>query len=215
MMKNNLLRGRSAGLLRCHTCGKIAPATTHQCQRCSHSMSLRIPNSFRNTCALLIAALLLYIPANTLPMFIFHKLGSDTPNTIMGGIMILFNSGMYSIAAIVFTASMVIPIFKIIGLSTLLIATRYCSPAYIRHHMWLYRLIERIGRWSMLDVFVISVMLTLLNFAPFVTITIDWGTSAFGAVVILTMLAAITFDPRLLWDAIEKKESQGECTKND
>jgi len=133
--------------------------------------------------------------------------------------MTLFNSGMYSIALIIFIASIIIPIFKIIGLSILIFSIKYGNPNRIRHYIHLYRFIEHIGRWSMLDVFVISMMLTLLNFYPIVTITISWGTSAFGAVVIITMIAARTFDPRLLWDTLEKHETsavnQGELAKNE
>ena len=215
MKHSHFPRGQSIGLQRCHTCGYTVLITMHVCNRCKSPVHARINHSFRNTLLLLITALLLYIPANLLPMFIFHKLGIETSNTIMGGIITLYNKKMYSIAAIVFTASVVIPIFKIIGLSLLLFATRFCSPSYILYHIRLYRFIERIGRWSMLDIFIISVMLTLVNFSPFLSITIDWGTSAFGAVVILTMLAAITFDPRLLWDAIEKKEFDRELIKDE
>ncbi len=209
------LRGIDAGLLRCNSCGLTMPVSETLCPCCKERVSVRTKHSFRNTTVLLFFALILFVCANFFPMLIFHKFGGSTPNTIIGGIKILFNAGMYSIAVIIFVASIVIPVFKITGLSFLLFSTRYCSPAYIRHHMVLYRFIERIGRWSMLDVFVISVMLSLLHFFPLVSITIKWGTSAFAAVVIITMLATITFDPRLLWDAVEQKEKKGELPHND
>ena len=179
----------------------------HACGLCGRVTHVRLHRSQNRTWAFLIAALILYIPANLFPMVTFHNIGSDTPNTIMQGVITLFKTGMAGIAILVFTASIVIPVFKIAGLMILLCTAQFGSGRYVRSHMRLYRFIERIGRWSMLDVFVISVMLTLLNFAPFVTMTVNTGTTAFGAVVVLTTAAAVTFDPRVIWDALETKHA--------
>lgn len=203
-----LLRGKDIDVKCCLSCSKPLSAQEHTCPRCNKSVDIRIKNSAHRTSMLLIISFFMYIPANMIPMFIFHKMGSSTENTIMQGISILFNHNMYFIAALVFVASIVIPIFKIVSLSVLLLFVKFSSIKYIKKKIFLYRIVERIGRWSMLDIFVISVMLSLLDFGPLISITISWGTSAFGCVVILTMFAASTFDPRILWDAVDNKSSK-------
>lgn len=208
---NNKLRGKNTNLQKCQVCGKEVYITDDICTRCRCIVNIRTKSSLKKTVAFLIMAMFLYIPSNLLPMLIFNNFGSATANTIFEGILNLFQERMYGIALIIFVASVVIPVFKIIGLSLLVFAAKYCSYAHIRKYIFLYSLIERIGRWSMLDLFVISVMLTLIHFAPFISVTIGWGTSAFGCVVVLTILAGITFDPRLLWDAAEKNQEKEVC----
>lgn len=204
-MKNiNYSRGIDVGLQRCNSCGITLLISQYRCTRCNKKTSYRLKYSFRNTSLLLVSAFILLFPANLLPMIIFQKLGNNTSNTIMSSINILFNTGMYSIAVIIFMASIVIPIFKIISLSWLLFSTNHCSTTHISKYIVLYRFISYIGRWSMLDIFVINIILSLLHFSPFISVTIGWGASAFSSVVILTIIATLTFDPRLLWDALEK-----------
>ncbi|MBE8215071.1 MAG: paraquat-inducible membrane protein A [Endozoicomonadaceae bacterium] len=204
-MNQTNIRGQHLNLSVCSMCCHVMQSETVNCLYCGLSIKQRFPYSLLMTGLFTLAALICYIPANILPMFIFHSIFSETSNTIIEGIKILLDNKLYGIACIVFSASIVIPIFKIISMLWLIIAVKWSSARYIKHHMRLYRFIERIGRWSMLDIFVISVMLTLLNVSPLISITIDWGTSAFGLVVLFTMLATLSFDTRLLWDAVDQK----------
>ncbi len=207
-MNKLFVRGKNLNLMACRICCQVMSTTETACTRCGLSVKPRIKHSILLTSIFASLAFLFYIPANILPMFVFHTFLNETSNTIMQGIQILLDNKLYVIASIVFVASIVIPAVKMMGLILLLIAAKWNSGRYIRHHIKLYRFIERIGRWSMLDVFVISVMLTLLNFEPLIKISIGWGTSAFGMVVFFSMLATFAFDPRLLWDAIEKHEKK-------
>jgi len=200
--------GKQAKLKKCLVCGKAVYATKSACVRCGSAVHMRKKHSLKKTTVFLIAALLLYIPANILPMFIFNKFGIVTTNTIFGGILLLIQEGMYGIALIIFCASILIPAFKIIGLSLLVLTIKYNLYVCTRKYIFLYLLINTIGRWSMVDLFVISVMLTLIHFSHFISVTIGWGTSAFCCVVILTMLAVNSFDSRLLWDAAEKQTNK-------
>ena len=200
-----MIRGKTLGLKRCSTCGSTMAVTVMTCKCCCKKVYQRINKSQTRTWALLISAFLLYFPANMLPMMTLTSWGVETPGTIMSSVITLFKGGMVSIAILIFIASFVIPILKIAGLAILLCSAKFGSPLDFQHHIRLYRFVEKIGRWSMLDVFVIGVLLTLLNFSPFLAVSINKGTVAFGAVVVLTMLAAATFDPRIIWDTFDDK----------
>jgi paraquat-inducible protein A len=161
---------------------------------------MRKPHSLAVTAVLLLLSAILYIPANLLPVMYTRTLLDDERDTIMSGVLVLLHSGSWPIALLVFIASIVVPLLKILALSIVLFSAWRPSPRHRRQRSDLYRLIEFIGRWSMLDIYAISLLVTLVQVQSFATIAVGWGAGAFGAVVVLTMAAARTFDERLLWD---------------
>ena len=176
------------------------------CPRCGHKVAPRIRNSFQKTLALLIASMILYIPANTLPIMTVYRLGLETSNTILSGVVHLFQDGMWVIAAVVFIASVLVPVAKMLVLGYLLWSTYQGSTKNERYRTRLYRVIEFVGRWSMVDVFVVTLLMALVQFGLLANIEPGAAIGAFAAVVILTMLAAETFDPRLLWDTRDDQQ---------
>jgi len=155
---------------------------------------------------LLVTAAILYIPANMLPIMTVSSLGQGDPSTIMSGVIQLMQHGMYPIAIVVFVASILVPTFKLIGLSLLLFSVQRRQPLSAQQRIIMYRFIEFIGRWSMLDIFVIAILVAMVNFGRIASVEANLGAVAFASVVILTMLAAITFDPRLIWDNTESDD---------
>lgn len=197
------MRALDAGILVCHECQQLNRPPAGQpprCRRCGARLHGRRPNSIARTWALLLSAALLYIPANLLPIMSVHMLGRGSPATIMGGVIELIQAGMLPIALVVFVASILVPTFKLIGIALLLYSVQRHQPMSARQRILMYRFIEWIGRWSMLDIFVIAILVALVSFGNLASIEAGAGALAFAAVVILTMLAAITFDPRLIWD---------------
>lgn len=198
------MRAIDAGLLICHECHQLNPLQTNTgkqfCSRCGSHLHARRPNSLARTWALLLTAAILYIPANLLPIMTVNSLGKGQADTIMSGIIELVNYGMLPIAAVVFIASIVVPTFKLIGITLLLYSVQRHQPMSARQRILMYRFIEWIGRWSMLDIFVIAILVAVVNFGSLATIEPGYGAIAFASVVVLTMLAALTFDPRLIWD---------------
>jgi paraquat-inducible protein A len=191
------------GLAGCHTCSKVSPVSLGHCPRCGTALHLRKPKSLQRTSALLLAASVLYIPANTMPIMIVSELGNTTASTIMGGVATFWQTGSYLIASIIFIASVVIPIVKIVALVWVCAAAAgklRPSPKVLAKVFWFT---EVIGRWSMVDVFVVAIMVALVQIGAFMTITPGPAALAFAAVVVLTMCAAMSFDPRLLWDRFE------------
>ena len=178
-----------------------------ECPRCVAKIHKRIPNSLQKTTALIIAAIALYIPANMLPIMTFDTLGDRTTSTIVGGVIELIVDGLYGIAAIVFIASVFVPILKLVILIYLVWAVKARAVMGVKHRAFLYRLTEIIGRWSMVDVFVVTIFVAIVQFGFFYTVEPEGAIIAFGAVVVLTMIAAETFDPRLLWDALNEKKT--------
>jgi paraquat-inducible protein A len=174
--------------------------------RCGARVHPRRPNSILRTWALLIAASILYIPANVLPIMTVSSFGQGTPDTIMSGVIALLKHGMVPIAAVVFTASILVPTFKLVGIGLLLYSVQRRQPLSARQRIWMYRFIEFIGRWSMLDIFVIAILVAVVNFGRIANVEANLGAVAFATVVILTMLAALTFDPRLIWDNTESDD---------
>lgn len=156
--------------------------------------------------ALLITAAILYIPANVLPIMTVSSLGKGDPSTIMSGVIQLVQHGMIPIAAVVFIASIVVPTFKLVGIALLLFSVQRRQPLSARQRIVMYRFIEFIGRWSMLDIFVIAILVAVVNFGRLASVEANLGAIAFASVVILTMLAAVTFDPRLIWDNTESDD---------
>ena len=198
-----MITGKQLGLQQCLECHAVCRCDAQCCPRCGAAVYIRRHNSVQRSWALLITAAILFIPANLLPVMTVSEFGKGTPDTIISGIIALMRHGMMPIALLVFIASILVPLFKLIGMVILLLAVRKGKPTRIRRNIQLYRFIERIGRWSMLDIFIISILVALVNFGRLGSIEAGPGAVAFVSVVVLTMLAAISFDPRLLWDAIE------------
>jgi paraquat-inducible protein A len=202
----------ASGLFNCHGCSLLvrrptAAGRVHaNCPRCGARLHLRKPNSITRTWALLIAALIFYIPANLLPVTITTYLGSTKADTIMSGVIYFMQTGSWGIALIIFVASIVVPITKLIVLGGLLISVRQHSRWRPEERTRLFRITELVGRWSMLDVFVVTVLVALVRLGYLTTIEAGIGVVYFAAVVVITMIAAMTFDPRLIWDALEKTD---------
>ena len=195
------------GLIGCDDCGQVANARPgDRCTRCAAPLQRRKPDSLRRTWAFLIAATLLYIPANALLFLILIRLGRTYPSTILGGVEELLHAGMWPLALLVFVASVCVPVFKLAGLALLLVSTARGSAVRLRDRTRLYRVIDVIGRWSMIDVFMLAILVALVQNGQIGTVIPDYGAVCFGAVVVLTMLASESFDPRLMWDAAQRAE---------
>jgi paraquat-inducible protein A len=202
--------GLSQGLRSCHCCMAILPVDQKKCLRCGSPGNARRPHSLQCTMALLVTSLILYIPANVLPIMITRFLGSELTSTIITGVALLWHKGSYPIAAVIFIASIMVPCLKMIAISWLCWnSTRSQSLDRERVH-FIYEVVEFVGRWSMIDVFVIAVLSALVRMGNLMSIYPDMGALLFAAVVILTMLAAITFDPRLIWDRLEQDKGEGQ-----
>jgi paraquat-inducible protein A len=197
--------GRSLGLtvcLQCRSTVRAADAVVRPlCPRCFARLHERKPHSLIVTTLLIAAAALLYVPANLLPVMNTRTIFDDEQDTIMSGVLELLHSGSWPIALLVFIASIVVPLLKIIALAVLLYSAWRRETGYRLQRSELYRLVEFIGRWSMLDIYAISLLATLVQVQSFANVLVGWGALAFGAVVVLTMIATRTFDERLLWDA--------------
>jgi paraquat-inducible protein A len=185
----------------CDTCGLVSrSAPAMRCSRCGFRLRVRKPGSIQRTWAYAIAAVVLYIPANIYPVLTVVRLGSGAPSTILGGVQELLDLGMWPLAALVFFASVTVPVLKLIGLGILLITTHTGTGWALHDRTVLYRIVDTIGRWSMIDIFMESILVALVQFGKLASVYPGPGAVAFAAVVILTMLAAHSFDPRLMWD---------------
>jgi paraquat-inducible protein A len=195
-----LVRG---GPLACTTCDLIMAASAEgtKCPRCSAPLYRRKPDAFRRTLALLLAGYLLYIPANLLPVLTLTQVGSIEHNTIMSGVFELIHNDLWPLAIIVFVASIVLPLTKLLGLTWMLLAIQLRSGFLLHTRTRLFRTIDLIGRWSNIDVFMGSVLVAVLQFGALTSVRAGPGLVAFAAVVIITMFATLTFDARLMWDA--------------
>jgi paraquat-inducible protein A len=205
------LTARQAGLVSCHACRLLcrlpADASAHLvCPRCGAVMHLRKPNSIRRTWALVLAALVLYVPANVLPVMYITYFGKIQSNTILGGVYRFMISGSWLIALIIFIASIVVPALKLVVLSFLLITLNSRSAHHLEERTHLYRIIEVIGRWSMVDIFAVTIMVALLQLGKLASVQAGPGAFFFAAVVVITMAATRSFDPRLIWDAMEQRK---------
>jgi len=192
------------GALACHSCELVSTpqaAGPSYCPRCGSALHRRKPNSITRTWALVISAAVLYIPANYYPVLTVIQLGAGAPSTILGGVRELIDARQWPLAALVFTASIAIPLLKLAGLAVMLLCTQFGATGWLRERTHLFAFVEFIGRWSMIDIFMESLLGALVQFGALVTINPGIGAVSFCAVVILTMLAAETFDPRLMWDA--------------
>lgn len=191
------------GLCLCHDCGYACHIRDAHCPRCDAVVRRRKPNSFTRTWALLITAIVFYIPANTLSVMYTDMFGSGTESTILSGVIEFWKGGSWDIALLIFIASVVVPCIKFSVLGLLLITAQRRSRWAMRERARLYRFVELIGYWSMLDVLVVALVAALVQFQAMSSIEPRIGILFFGVVVVLTMIAAMTFDPRLIWDAEE------------
>jgi paraquat-inducible protein A len=189
----------------CIHCNMLQPPA-QRCRRCFAHLNPRKPESVQITWALVISGVILYIPANLYPVFTIVQFGHGNTATILGGVRQLLDSGDWVLAVIVFVASIVVPLIKLIGLAWLLIAIRRPRPRLLHANTRLHRLIEVVGRWSATDVFVAALLSGLVTLQNLATVVPGPGVLAFGAVVVLTMVATMTFDQRLLWDAAETND---------
>lgn len=196
------------GLMLCQTCGLLcipSPLLQSACPRCASHLSLRKPNSIARTWAFLIAACILYIPANLLPIMQTRSLFEAQEDTIMSGIVFLWVTGSWPLAVLVFFASIVVPSFKLIALTGLTVSVQRRYRHHRQFRARVYRLVEVIGRWSMLDIYVVALLVALVQIKSLAIVNAGPGAAAFGAVVVLTIFAAESFDPRLIWDFIDSK----------
>jgi paraquat-inducible protein A len=196
----------------CETCQllsrPVAPGEPGYCPRCGAKLTSRRHHSLQNTWALVIAAAICYIPANVLPVLTTTAFGSTESDTIMGGVVLLYTTGSWPLALIVLVASVMVPLGKLIALSYLLIVAQRGWLGSNRERTRLYRLVEFIGRWSMLDVFVDTFTVALIQLQPLMSVEPGPGVLFFAAVVVLTMMAAQSFDPRLVWDSTPGLQQQ-------
>jgi paraquat-inducible protein A len=203
-------------VLGCDVCDLVVPAqeavqersitgrSRLRCPRCTDVLHQRKPNSLQRTWALVLAALVFYVPANVYPVMTVTTLGQTQSDTIFSGVVFLFQHGMLPLAAILFIASIFVPLLKLLILMFLLISVQLRSRWRPRDRTRLYRITEAIGRWSMVDVYVVTILVALVHLGNLASIQAEAGAVFFCAVVIITMFAAMAFDPRLIWDAIDR-----------
>ena len=201
----------SRGLLSCHACDMVSPIALEgePCPRCGATLHRRKPASVARTWAFLLAAYILYIPANLLPVMVTQSILGTQRDTILSGVIYLWLSGSHMLAGVVLIASIVVPLLKMMILTLLLASVHFKSPWRIRQQTRLYGLVEVIGRWSMLDIFVVALLASLVRAGALATIIPGAGALAFASVVVLTMLASLSFDPRLLWDSLDAAHDAG------
>jgi paraquat-inducible protein A len=201
------VRAMDHGLMVCHTCGLLvkAAADAHRadCPRCNARLHFRKPDSISRTWVFLIAAVVLYIPANVLPVMHTSSVFGSQSDTILSGVVYLWVSGSWPLAVVVFVASITVPLLKILSIALLALSVQMRIQWQPAQRARLYRIVEMVGKWSMLDIFVIAILVALVQLKALATINAGPAAIAFGAVVVLTMFAAMSFDPRLMWDALE------------
>lgn len=200
------IRACDRNIARCHACGKLsklpprgAKSAAH-CPRCDATVSFRKPRSLEYSWAYTLAATVLLVPANWLPILTVISFGQGDPDTIMSGVIKLWESELQAIAAVVFIASIAVPVGKLVIMVILMLVVQLRLSLNRVQCTLLYRFIHLIGRWSMLDLFMISILVTLVHLGNIANVESGPAATAFAAVVVLTLLAANSFDPRLLWD---------------
>lgn len=207
--------GLRQGVRSCACCTAILPAQQTRCPRCHTQGYVRRRHSLQWTLALLATSILLYIPAMVMPIMITQALGNSMPSTVMAGVILLWGEGSYPVAMVIFIASIMVPSLKMVAIGWLCLDANIKGKARAdseRMHL-IYEVVEFVGRWSMIDVFVIAVLSALVRMGQLMSIYPDIGALLFAMVVILTMFAAMTFDPRLTWDRVNEtiiKEPQGD-----
>jgi paraquat-inducible protein A len=205
-MNPQKLTARNASLVSCHSCHLLVKARkidNGRCPRCGAGLHARKPNSIARTWALILAAYIFYIPANVLPITKVVSLGQAESDTIMSGVIYFITSGMWPIALVIFVASVFVPLAKLAILTYLLISVQRRSHWRPQERTRLYRITEAIGRWSMVDIFVVTILVALVQLGALATIEAGPAALFFAGVVVITILAAMSFDPRLIWDVME------------
>ena len=219
MTSRPVLTGKEAHVIGCHGCGLAHSVSGNDhgmvCRRCGLPLHFRKPDSLNRTWALLIAAYVLIIPANLLPVMKSSTLGATEADTIISGVIYLWKSGSEILAVILFIASVLIPVSKLLALTFLLISVHRRSLWKPKARTQIYRILEAVGRWSMIDVYVAAMLTALVQFGSIMSINVGTGAIAFGAVVVLTMLAAESFDPRLIWEATDRSVAAIEIPKEE
>ena len=209
----DMISAMKLGLAQCHDCHllvdctAVSPQQAGNCPRCGATVHLRKPNSLARTWALLLASCVLYVPANLLPITITTSLGSEQSDTIISGVIYFLSHGSIAIGLIIFIASICVPMMKIITLIYLLLTVHCKSLWRPRDRTRLYRMTEAVGRWSMVDIYVVTIMVALVKLGALANVDAGPATLYFAAVVVLTMLAAESFDPRLMWDVCEESNA--------
>ncbi len=203
-----MITARQAGLIGCLRCGRAQPAANPACMRCGSTLVSRKTGALQNVWAWLIAGILAYIPANIYPMLLTRTLVREEESTIVGGAIELIHHGSYGIAAIILIASIGIPIGKFVAIATLAISIRKPSRISTHHRHKLYEIVEFIGRWSMIDVFVVAILAALVQLNTLAAINPGPAAVTFALSVIFTMLSAQSFDPRMIWDDQTKQEAK-------
>lgn len=198
---------RDAGLVACTECGRVHHQEEPTCVRCGAPLSSRDKKSLQKVWAWLLAGMICYIPANVYPMLKTTTFGHELDNTIVGGVIELINYQNYSVAAIVFFASIVIPISKFIAISYLAYSVHFPSTLSGRTRQHFYEVVDFIGRWSMIDVFVVAILSSLVQFNFIASINPGIAAVSFALSVAFTMISAQSFDSRLIWDADEDRQT--------
>jgi len=208
-MNKDFLTAAKSSLLSCSSCHLVTrkPQASEKrliyCPRCGERLYGRKPNSLSRTWALVIAAIIFYIPANVLPIMTVTSMGSVESDTILSGVIYFIETGMWPIALVIFIASIFVPVLKLAIIIFLLLSVQIKSKWRPKDRTRLYRMIEAIGRWSMVDIFVVTLMVALVKLGSLADIEAAPGAVHFAAVVVITVFAAISFDPRLIWDGME------------
>jgi len=206
-MSQDLRTAQNQGLVSCHTCHllcrRAGPDAIMICPRCGSRLHQRKPNSIKRTWALVLAAFIFYIPANVLPITTVTSLGIAQSDTIMSGVLYFIKTGMWPIALVIFVASIFVPLIKLLILGFLLITVQRKSSWRQKDRTRLYRITEVVGRWSMVDIFVVTILVALVKLGALASIQAQAGAVFFCAVVVITLFAAMSFDPRLIWDTKE------------
>ena len=197
----------SQGLCSCHLCGKVAGIELHECPRCGAPMHSRKPDSVNRTLALTITACMLYIPANTFPIMITDQLSGSLESTILGGVVLLINMDSILVAAIIFMFSVMVPIGKLLILFYLCRTIKRGSSVSPHQRTIAYHITEFIGKWSMVDVFVVAILAALVRIGKILVIRPGIAAISFAALVVVTMIAAESLDPRLFWDQEESEKN--------
>jgi paraquat-inducible protein A len=198
-----MITARQAGLIGCVTCGRVHPGSARVCLRCGAPLSSRDETSLQRVWAWLAAGIIAYIPANLYPMLITKTLGQASENTVIGGVIELFRHGSWGIATIVFVASVMIPIGKFLAIIFLALSVSRGGDSSSRARLHLYHVVDFVGRWSMIDVFVVAILSALVHLGTVASVNPGVAAGSFALSVAFTMLSAQSFDPRLIWDEIK------------
>jgi paraquat-inducible protein A len=199
-------------LIACHTCGlvqrlpRLEPGTSAACARCEEPIRERKHGTLQVTAALSLAALVMYVPANVFPILRMNLYGAYSESTVWDGVLSLMRHDQWMVAAIVFMASIVVPLLKLAGLLFLVVAAKTQRARRVHEQTRIYKFIDAIGPWAMLDVFLLAILVSLVKLGDLATVLPGPGLAAFAAVVVLTLLASASFDPKVLWEKEERDD---------